>query len=450
MSIETSNDTARRRSSALVISEKKPNFSHPLENELFINEDDPLILECIINGNPLPELIWFFNDRKIIFEDGYDRKSETLNPESARHQLHISSKHRKLGIYKAQAQNTFGHTVSTCQVKKSAHSINRRRAAFEESELQVPTANVQRRRSSVTQPHPDQIQPITQKPIIVQDLSKFQIDLGSPCALTCKSKYDTEQEWSKDGKPIDSAKLNDGSIFTKVDRTQNGSIHVLNIKQFKQENVGHYELILKNSLGDVRSQGQLDMKGIPPTFTVEPKSAAVVKGKMVEFNCRVGGSPKPEVQWFLNGQLLRSGGKISIVEERGLFILRINNITDSDVGEIKCLAKNSLSEISRDVSLKITGEQRPPSIVDKSKSTEVNPNESVEFFVKVTGAPTPTITWTRKGMAISSNEFYQLRTENDTHYLLIKKAGADVMGAYLITATNTSGKVSAEIDLSIT
>ncbi|CAF4927691.1 unnamed protein product, partial [Rotaria socialis] len=36
------------------------------------------------------------------------------------------------------------------------------------------------------------------------------------------------------------------------------------------------------------------------------------------------------------------------------------------------------------------------------------------------------------------------------HYLLIKKAGADVMGAYLITATNTSGKVSAEIDLSIT
>ncbi|CAM4905811.1 unnamed protein product [Rotaria socialis] len=450
MSIETSNHTARRRSSALVISEKKPNFSHPLENELFINEDDPLILECIINGNPLPELIWFFNDRKIIFEDGYDRKSETLNPESARHQLHISSKHRKLGIYKAQAQNTFGHTVSTCQVKKSAHSINRRRAAFEESELQVPTANVQRRRSSVTQPHPDQIQPITQKPIIVQDLSKFQIDLGSPCALTCKSKYDTEQEWSKDGKPIDSAKLNDGSIFTKVDRTQNGSIHVLNIKQFKQENVGHYELILKNSLGDVRSQGQLDMKGIPPTFTVEPKSAAVVKGKMVEFNCRVGGSPKPEVQWFLNGQLLRSGGKISIVEERGLFILRINNITDSDVGEIKCLAKNSLSEISRDVSLKITGEQRPPSIVDKSKSTEVNPNESVEFFVKVTGAPTPTITWTRKGMAISSNEFYQLRTENDTHYLLIKKAGADVMGAYLITATNTSGKVSAEIDLSIT
>jgi hypothetical protein len=56
---------------------------------------------------------------------------------------------------------------------------------------------------------------------------------------------------------------------------------------------------LKNSLGEVRSQGQLDMKGIPPTFTVEPKSTAVVKGKMVEFNCRVAGSPKPEVIFFL-------------------------------------------------------------------------------------------------------------------------------------------------------
>ncbi|CAF5130161.1 unnamed protein product, partial [Rotaria magnacalcarata] len=134
---------------------------------------------------------------------------------------------------------------------------------------------------------------------------------------------------------------------------------------------------------------------------------------------------------------------------RGLVILRINNIKDNDVGEIKCLVKNSLSEISREVQLQITGEQHLPNIVDKSKSTEVNPNESVEFFVKVTGAPTPTITWTRKGMTISSNEFYQLRTENDTHYLLIKKAAADVMGVYLITAANTSGKVSTEIDLRI-
>ena len=44
---------------------------------------------------------------------------------------------------------------------------------------------------------------------------------------------------------------------------------------------------------------------------------------------------------------------------------------------------------------------------------------------------------------------YQLRTENDTYYLLIKKAIADVVGTYVITAVNTAGKVSAEIDLNI-
>ena len=37
------------------------------------------------------------------------------------------------------------------------------------------------------------------------------------------------------------------------------------------------------------------MKGIPPTFTVEPKTTEGVKGQMVAFNCRVNGSPKPEV-----------------------------------------------------------------------------------------------------------------------------------------------------------
>ena len=253
-------------------------------------------LECIITGNPLPELTWLFNDRKIISGDSCERKSEELNVHTVRHRLLISSKNKRLGIYKAQAQNIYGHTVSTCHVKKSAQSIDHRKFPFEESESQVSALPIQRRRSNVTQTNLDQA---TQKPIIIQGLSKFQIDLGSPCALTCKSKYDTEQQWIKDGKPLDTANSNDGNAFTKTDRSAVGNTHVLNIKNFKQENTGQYEIILKNKLGQISSQGQLDMKGIPPTFIVEPKATAVVKGKMIEFNCRVAGSPKPEVNLFL-------------------------------------------------------------------------------------------------------------------------------------------------------
>ena len=104
----------------------------------------------------------------------------------------ISPKQKKIGIYKAQAQNTYGHTISTCHVKKSAHSIDKqKRAAFEEAELQVPAPAAPRRSSSITAPtNLEQ----AQKPIIVQGLSTLQIDLGAPCALTCKSKYDTEQQ----------------------------------------------------------------------------------------------------------------------------------------------------------------------------------------------------------------------------------------------------------------
>ncbi|CAF4130623.1 unnamed protein product, partial [Rotaria sp. Silwood1] len=39
---ETPNATARHSSSTFVIPEGKPSFPHALENELFINEDDPL------------------------------------------------------------------------------------------------------------------------------------------------------------------------------------------------------------------------------------------------------------------------------------------------------------------------------------------------------------------------------------------------------------------------
>ena len=146
---------------------------------------------------------------------------------------------------------------------------------------------------------------------------------------------------------------------------------------------------------------------------------------------------------------MHSGGKISIVEERGLAVLRINNITDSDSGTIRCLVKNALSEISREVQLVIIGEQRAPKILDKSKSIEINAGESTEFFVKVSGAPTPTVTWTRKGMVLSSNNLYQLRNENEMHYLSIKKAGAEAVGTYVVTAANSAGKVSVDIDLNI-
>jgi hypothetical protein len=293
MSSEQADTTTRRRSSALVVPEGKPAFSQPLESELLVNEDEQLTLECIITGNPVPDLIWLFNDRKIIIGKIYQRKIETLNPHTVRHQLIIDSKQKKVGVYKAQAQNTYGHTISTGHVKKSSQSLDKqKKAAFEESELQAPAPVPPRRRSSVTAPtNLEQ----TQKPIIVQGLSIIQIDLGSPCALTCKSKYDTEHQWIKDGQPITDQSSKDGNIFTKTDRSTDSNTHVLNIKQFRQENSGNYELVLKNNVGDINSQGRLEMKGIPPTFTLEPKTAAVVKGKIAEFNCRVAGSPKPEV-----------------------------------------------------------------------------------------------------------------------------------------------------------
>ena len=87
--------------------------------------------------------------------------------------------------------------------------------------------------------------------------------------------------------------------------------------------------------------------------------------------------------------MLRSAGKISVIEERGLSILRINNVVDNDVGTIKCLAKNSLGEIQREVQLELTSEQRSPTIIDKSKSIEINAGDTIELFVKVSGAPMP-------------------------------------------------------------
>ena len=43
MSTEAANTSTRRRSSTLVIPEGKPTFPQPLENELFVNEEEQLM-----------------------------------------------------------------------------------------------------------------------------------------------------------------------------------------------------------------------------------------------------------------------------------------------------------------------------------------------------------------------------------------------------------------------
>ena len=65
----------------------------------------------------------------------------------------------------------------------------------------------------------------------------------------------------------------------------------------------------------------------------------------MRIQCRVGGRPPPDIQWYLHGQrLVQDNRHKIIVNESGCHTLLITSCQLSDTGPITCLARNRSGE----------------------------------------------------------------------------------------------------------
>lgn len=62
----------------------------------------------------------------------------------------------------------------------------------------------------------------------------------------------------------------------------------------------------------------------------------------VSFEVQVSGKPEPEVEWLRNGSPIRRSRKYKVQEKlNGVYSLTIVNVTSSDDGGYRCVAKNT-------------------------------------------------------------------------------------------------------------
>lgn len=71
----------------------------------------------------------------------------------------------------------------------------------------------------------------------------------------------------------------------------------------------------------------------------------IYAGMAAKFTAMATGSPKPEVEWFKNGQKLYHGDRINIESEaNGLLRLSIKDVNVHDVGKYSCRVYNPYGE----------------------------------------------------------------------------------------------------------
>ncbi|KAG1672005.1 Titin [Nymphon striatum] len=186
------------------------------------------------------------------------------------------------------------------------------------------------------------------------------------------------------------------------------NVSELIIKEVFPEDAGTFTVVAKN-VAEVlsRESSVADLfEGIPPLFSQRPQEKTVKKGEDAELECRLVGFPTPEITWMKNQKVLEESKKISVTTESDVHfyrqILKMKNVTVKDSGVYEIVARNTegcsttfATLIVEEPEKEIPKDEIPPSFTQTFGDVTVIEKETIKLTAKVTGKPTPEVTWFR-------------------------------------------------------
>lgn len=309
----------------------KPSIQLPLQN-LTIIEGKEARLDCVIVGQPEPEVIWYHDDLPV--------------KESTEFQLKFQGDHCTLiiptavledaGEYKVIARNSAGEASSKCNLSVDAA-------------VEIEQA-----------PKPEQEKPAGVPPKFGKLLSDVLISEGDKVILeaTVTGEPKPEVKWLLNNQII---QAND---HVKLTHDEDGNLK-LEIENALPGDRGVYTVKASNPSGEAKCFAQLIVKSSKPTeikIHEEAKSAPVFKETFADrsvyentstkFECIVTGRPTPKARWYFNDEPV--SGKNFLVSTSGdRQVLTIPDATQENVGKITCIAENDAGKATLSANLTV-------------------------------------------------------------------------------------------------
>ncbi|XP_034393183.1 neural cell adhesion molecule L1.2 isoform X2 [Cyclopterus lumpus] len=160
-----------------------------------------------------------------------------------------------------------------------------------------------------------------------------------------------------------------------------------------------------------------------------------LRGQTVELECIVQGLPTPKVSW------LRRDAEMSesrIIKDMFNRRLRFNNISESDAGEYQCMAENSQGKATHTYTVTV---EAAPHWIKEPPSQLYAPGETVKLHCQADGIPTPTISWTINGIALSETDKDTRRSLTTGGFLILKDVNLGDTAVYQCQASNKHGTI---------
>ncbi|KAL3853018.1 hypothetical protein ACJMK2_016604, partial [Sinanodonta woodiana] len=457
---------------------KVPEFKKGLPESVSVREKGRLLLECCINGNPKPEVMWFKGNKQI------ESKGQFLIMSFGDwHGLEILEvTESDADIYTCRAVSASGNVESSCKLEISLPKGDLQHDASELHSLEIfgqrnfqellIQTHVFGEELYLAQIHPSchllEITELCQAPYFIQQLSEeiHPLELDENITIECIVGGEPLPKvlWFHDGKL-----LKDSSNVTQVWDPDSRTARVI-LKHPRSSDAGKYMCLAYTDMGGYaetttvvhierieslirghRKHDTIKEPG-PPDFKVKLRDKSASPGRKIKLECLAEGFPQPEVKWYKNDLLLEPViDKYTITSNtEGLHSLQIVAVDLFDSDCYKCEAINKYGRVSTCAHIKIgDGDDVDgdtfvrPYFLEPLHTIILDAGDDAVLRCVAEGNPKPKFKWQKDVLDINKSDRIQVTVNDNETMLCIKKVQPEDAGLYFCTALNKVGRVKS-------
>nr|XP_022301370.1 muscle M-line assembly protein unc-89-like isoform X3 [Crassostrea virginica] len=396
-----------------------PTFVKKLPAKMDLKDGEDLLLQCITEGVPKPDVIWLHEKKEIeasqntIIKDSHDVHS--LEIKKVSHKDHWGSYTAKLVSGSSSSEEE--EVVSTCKVFILSTAPAEQKAVVTEENIQDK----------------DMI------PLVERQISTEQEELK----LEIPASVDL-QEVCEEG------------------QTDTDKMHIPVVSPTGVQ-------CHSSPLDEASKEGELPPSQTSPHFSqpLEEELYPLERDENVRIQCVVAGEPCPKIVWFKDGEKLEPSSRIRLEWDPDTRIASVllKRLHILDTGEYECIVYGENGSYSTKTTLHVKAlemqkvetvdrddppENVPPKCFLSLKDKKVYQGKSTTLDCVIKGVPEPEVKWLRHGKEIFSRSGkYILTAINQQYSLTVEDFKKSDEGCYTIEASNDSGSCSTSAYLTM-
>ncbi|XP_033636817.1 inactive tyrosine-protein kinase 7-like [Asterias rubens] len=364
-----------------------------------IEEGMRVTLNCKLDGNPPPEIVWYHDKEKLVADEDFELNRNRLRIQSARM--------KDSGVYSCQGENRAGLVSSS----GGNVTLNILDADFPINQV-APVGDI----------------------ITIGGAASFQ------CAFT--GTPDPVIEWYFKG----SGEVNNPVHLSNGTSTRILPDGTLVINDVIAADEGTYICMGVSELGEATVEAELMVAKVEDLPILG--SRTIPDGERLSINCTYpygvkGGVPKPQISWLDQSGALVSSDLADRVHTEGGTYLVFKRVQASDNGNFTCQASNMAGEVTSPLGVIVA---TMPEFTKKPKDVLAREASEAWLHCQADANPKPRITWLQEdGREIQDGRFMVL--SNGT--LHMRRLMTTDGGVYVCRAETVAGSVVAEATLSV-